>query len=138
MKLKYRKSSSPAPFSKRQKLNRPIIPVSLRSNTDSLRFEALIDSGADFCIFPTSIARKLGIDFTSLKTIYFSSATGDTVKGSVSGIDLDIGEGQFKTKIVFADLPGNIGILGQYGFFDKFIVKFDLARKEIELKPRKG
>ena len=137
MNLKYRSLSSPSPFSKKQKLLRPIIPLSLSSNKASIRFEALIDSGADFCIFPTSIAEKLGINLTGLKTIYFSSATGDAVKGNISGIYLNVGEGRFKTKIVFADLPGNIGILGQYGFFDKFIVKFDLIKKEIEIKPRK-
>lgn len=110
--------------------------MSLESKTKSLRFEALIDSGADFSIFPTGIATRLKINLSKLKKIYFSSATGDMVEGFISNIILDIGLGDFETKVVFADLPGNIGILGQYGFFDKYIVKFDLIRKEIEVKPR--
>ena len=136
MKLKYRKSSSPAPFSKSQKLLKPIIPVSLSANNLSVRYEALIDSGADFSIFPTGIAKKLAADLPSLKKIYFSSATGEMVEGLISHVFLNIGEGNFDTKIVFADLPGNMGILGQCGFFDKFTVQFDLIRKEIEVKPR--
>lgn len=28
------------------------------------------------------------------------------------------------------------GLLGQKGFFDIFIVKFDLIKKEIDIKPR--
>lgn len=102
-----------------------------------MRYEALIDSGADFCIFPAGIARKLKIILTKLKKIYFSSATGDLVEGAVSNVYLDIGGESFKTRVVFADLAGNVGILGQYGFFDKFQVNFDLKKKEIELVLRK-
>ena len=137
MKLKYRQLSSPAPFSERQKLFRPIIPVSLRSNTQSLRFEALIDSGADFSIFPLGIAKRLTINLPKLQKIYFSSATGNIVEGLISKITLDIGDGDFATNIVFADLPGNVGILGQYGFFEEFIINFNHKKKEIELNRRR-
>lgn len=137
MKLKYRKSSTPAPFSQKSNLFRPIIPLSIGSAKQTLRFEALIDSGADFCIFPTGLAKELNVNLTQAKSIYFSSATGNMVIGNIAHIYLDIGEGRFKAKVVFADLPGNIGILGQYGFFDQFIVKFDLNKKEIELKPKR-
>lgn len=80
MKFKYRKTSISSPFSERKTLVRPIIPISLKSGERSLRYEALIDSGAD--------------------------------------------------------LADQTGILGQYGFFDKFIVKFDLRKEDIEIKGR--
>lgn len=136
MKLKYRRFSYPAPFSQKN-LFRPIVPISLSNKNISLRFEALIDSGADFCIFPTDIAKKIAINYANLKKIYFSSATGEIVEGFIGKISLDFGEGKFEIKVVFADLTGKTGILGQYGFFDKFKVSFDLKKKEIELKPRK-
>lgn len=134
MILKYRKFKSPSPFSKKQNLLRPIIPISLSINNLRLRFEALVDSGADISILPTGIANRLRINSKSSKKISFSSATGDIVEGFINDIFLDIGEGNVKTKVVFASLPGNIGILGQYGFFNKFIVKFDLNKEEIEIK----
>lgn len=137
VKFKYRRFNSPSPFSKRQNLLRSIIPVSLSNNYLSLRFEALVDSGADFCIFPTGIAKRLGINLSTTKKIYFSSATGDMVKGFINDVYLEIGGNRVKTKVVFADLAGNTGILGQYGFFDLFVVKFDLKKKEIELKTRR-
>jgi hypothetical protein len=31
--------------------------------------------------------------------------------------------------------PYGFGVLGQYGFFDLFIVKFDFKKEEIEIKP---
>lgn len=136
MKFKYRKTSICSPFSKRKVLVRPIIPISLKNGEKSLRYEALIDSGADFSIFPTEIARKLGINLKKVKKIYFSSATGDLVRGILGNIELDIGEGVFKTSLVFADLAEQAGILGQYGFFDKFVIKFDLQKEDIELKER--
>lgn len=136
MKFKYRQLSLQVPFSGKGYLHRPIIPVSLKNKALSLRYEALIDSGADFCIFPTEIARKLKINLNKSKQIYFSGTTGELVKGVIGDVNLDIGEGGFKIKVVFADLAGNVGILGQYGFFDKFIVKFDMIKKEIELNLR--
>lgn len=134
MKFKYRKTSITSPFSKRKILIRPIIPISLKSGGKSLRYEALIDSGADFSIFPTEIAKKLGVNLKKARKVYFSSATGDSVEGAIGEIKIDIGEKAFETYIVFADLAEQTGILGQYGFFDKFIVKFDLVKEEIELK----
>ncbi|MBI3103583.1 retroviral-like aspartic protease [Candidatus Daviesbacteria bacterium] len=134
MKFKYRELSLPAPFSKNKNLLRPIIPISLKSHGVSIRYEGLIDSGADFCIFPTGIAKKLGINFKKMNKIYFSSASGDMIEGIIAAVILDIGKTSFKVKVVFADLAGRVGILGQYGFFDKFTVKFDLGKEEIEIK----
>lgn len=137
MKFKYREFNLSSPFSKKQKLQRPIIPISLSSNSIYIRYEALIDSGADFSILPAGLVEILEINLDKAKKIYFTSATGDVTTGTISEINIDLGEGIFKTRVVFANLPNNVGILGQYGFFDKFIVKFDLIKKEIELKVRK-
>lgn len=136
MKFKYRKTSTTSPFSKRKILARPIIPISLRNGINSLRYEALIDSGADFSIFPVEIAKKLFINLRRTKKIYFSSATGEMVEGIISKIRMQLGEETFETYVVFADLVDQTGILGQYGFFNKFVVKFDLKQEELELKPR--
>ncbi|MEK7617405.1 MAG: aspartyl protease family protein [Patescibacteria group bacterium] len=137
MKFKYRELNLPSPFSKKQKLQRSVIPISISSNSVSLRYEALIDSGADFSILPVGLAEILEINLDKLSKIYFTGATGDVTEGIISEINLELEGEVFKTKIVFASLPKNVGILGQYGFFDKFVVKFDLVKKEIELKPRK-
>jgi len=136
VKFKYRKTSIASPFSKRKILVRPIIPISLKSGGRSLRYEALIDSGADFSIFPTEIAKKLGVNLKKAKKIYFSSATGNLVQGILTKIKLDIGKEGFETFVVFADLAEKTGILGQYGFFDKFIIRFDLQKEDIEIKQR--
>jgi len=136
VKFKYRKTSLPSPFSKKQILLRPIIPISLKSAGTALRYEALIDSGADFCIFPIEIGKKLGLDINRLSKIYFTSATGDLVEGRKAEVKLDIGDGKFSSQIIFADLENSVGILGQYGFFNLFVIKFDLQKEDIEINQK--
>ncbi len=133
MKFKYTQVNLLSPFSKKQKLLRPIIPVSLKYKQRSIHYEALIDSGADFCIFPVEIGQKLGINFKKARKIYFSGATGEPILGLVGKIILKIGEVTFETKVVFADLAGKSALLGQYGFFDLCKIKFDFENKEIKL-----
>lgn len=110
--------------------------MSLKYRQRSIHYEALIDSGADFCIFPIEIAQKLGMNLNNTKSIYFAGASGDLVLGLVGKIALQIGEITFKTKIIFADLYNKSALLGQYGFFDKFKVKFDLKKAEIEIEDK--
>lgn len=134
MKFKYRQVNLLSPFSKKQKLLRPIISLSLKYKQSSIHYEALIDSGADFCIFPREIAQKLGINFKNAQRIYFFGATGEPALGLVGKVTLQIGEISFNTRIVFADLYNKAALLGQYGFFDLCKIKFDLQREEIEVK----
>lgn len=63
--------------------------------------------------------------------ISFTGIGGNTVNGFKADIVLEIGKEKVQTKTVFA--PVGNGILGQYGFFDNFAVKFDLKNKEIEI-----
>lgn len=123
-----------SPFSKSKKLLRPIISVSLKYKQKSIHYEALIDSGADFCIFPTEIAHKLGIYSNEARRIYFSGATGEPISGFVGKVSLQIERTTLNTKIVFADLSDKKALLGQYGLFDQFKVIFDLKNEEIEVK----
>lgn len=67
MKFPYRKINLKHPFAAKDFILRPIIPVSINYADKTLRYEALIDSGADFNIFPLEIAQKLGIKFKKNK-----------------------------------------------------------------------
>ncbi len=129
MKFPYRKINLKHPFSSKQFILRPIIPVSLKYHDKSLRYEALIDSGADFNIFPLEIAHSLGIKFKSNRKLSFSGIGCNPITGQIAEISLEVGKKAILTKVVFAEV-GN-GILGQYGFFDILPVKFDLRNKEI-------
>lgn len=135
MRYKYRKINLSSPFSKKLIL-RPIIPISIQYQDKKVRYEALIDSGADFSILPLDLAKVLGIDSENSKEILFTGIDGDLVRGKIVEVNLIISDFGYKTKIVFAEIHGTSGILGQLGFFDKFIVKFDLQKEDLEIKPR--
>ncbi len=133
MKFKYRQTILSAPFSKKQKLLRPIIPLSLKYKQQSVYYEALIDSGADFCIFPVEIAKKLRINLKKANKIYFAGATGEPVLGLRAKVTLQIAEVNLKTEVVFADLSDKAALLGQYGFFNLCKVNLDLGNNKIEI-----
>lgn len=106
----------------------------------SLRYAALIDSGADFCIFDATVGEALGLQVRAGDPVIFG---GVQDKGGATAFIHDViiavGVQNHKIKIGFSyDIAQHgFGILGQYGFFDIFIVKFDLLKEEVELKLRK-
>ena len=54
-------------------------------------------------------------------------------------LGIKVGGWEYKIKAAFLRKigPYGYGAVGQKGFFDNFIVKFDLLKEEIELKPRR-
>lgn len=136
MKFKYRKINLKDPFSNKKYLLRPIIPVSLQFKDKSIHYEALIDTGADFCIFPIELANTLGINLNLDRIIYFSGIGGQPLKGFITDVILRVGEINISTKIVFAE-SGSTRVLGQRGFFDHFDVKLSYQKQEIEIMPLK-
>lgn len=132
MKFPYRKINLQNPFSSKKFILRPIIPFSIKYKDRALRFEALIDSGADFNIFPIEIATKLGIILKDSGNTSFVGVGGNIIDGTKAEVILEIGSYKIQTKVVFALVEN--GILGQYGFFDLFKVNFDLRKKIIEIE----
>ena len=117
-----------------------IIPIKLSYNGKELRYAALIDSGADFCILHSEIGEYLDIDIKSGTQETFG---GIQERGGSEAflheVMLNIGGWDYKTTVGFSyDIAKHgFGILGQKGFFDMFSVKFDLKKEELELIARK-
>ncbi len=118
---------------------RPVIPIKIVHKGILVLYEVLIDSGADSNIFSSVIADILEIDLHKGekgkiagiggkdKTIYFHY-----LDIRVSGIlHESVRVGFMKEMGEFA-----YGVLGQNGFFDLYVVKFDILKKEIELYSR--
>lgn len=119
---------------------KPIIPIKIIKGNYSLRYAALIDSGADFCIFDAEIGEYLGIDIKSgKKEIFGGIQEKGGAKAFLHEVILDIGGWNYKTIVGFSyDIAMHgFGILGQKGFFDIFVVKFDLLKEEVELKEQR-
>ena len=140
MKFKYRKFNlSPSSDFFGKQILKPIIPIKILKANIVLQYVALIDSGADFCIFDAGLGEYLGLNIKSGTEVQFGGIQSlGGAKAYIHRVTLEIGGHEFKTDIGFSyDISKNgYGILGQKGFFDLFAVKFDLQKEDIELKER--
>lgn len=118
---------------------RPVIPVAIGVGDFFIPYEVLVDSGADGCIFDAQIADILGIDTRSGEPQIVFGITGAEEIYYSHPVTLKVGGWPYRVKVGFmSNMPAmGYGVVGQYGFFDKFVVRFDLSKKEIELKDKK-
>jgi predicted aspartyl protease len=121
---------------------RPIVPITIVDPSDKNKFinyNALIDSGADFCIFDAEIGEYLGLDIKSGdKEMFGGVQNGSGSEAFLHEIIMKIGGREYAAKVAFSyDISKDgYGILGQKGFFDEFAVKFDYSKEEIDLRPK--
>lgn len=119
----------------------PIIPVALRYGGGRTSTFALIDSGAQLCLFHSSIAKVLGIDLRSGREVSIKSLSPYMIPAYIHkvhlvlqnepGVDIEIG-------FIEADLIADGGILGQLGFFDEFDVRFQRWQNSIWITRKTG
>ncbi len=122
-----------------QGILRPVIPIEVIFNNKSVDYEVLIDSGSDLNIFSSEIGDLLGIALTKEDKGEVSGITGKSKPFYFHNLDIKVGGNLYKDiRVGFLEDIGKYayGVVGQKGFFDIFIVKFDLVKKEIELEPR--
>ena len=116
---------------------RPIIPITIRHKKHEVGYLALLDSGADFNIFHSDIAKILKINVTKFRKFKFSGIKSGA-EGEGSFVELYIGVNHifFKTLAVFSDdiSDNGYGILGQQGFFNHHVIQFDYSKKTIRIR----
>ena len=116
---------------------RPVIRIEISHNQRTVPYEVLIDSGADICIFDEDVAIILGINMVKGIRREVIGVTGIPQYYYLHAVSLNVGNVKYQTEVGFMKLSNQVfGIVGQKGFFDRFIVKFDLNKKEVELKER--
>jgi hypothetical protein len=117
---------------------RPLVDVTvLAPNGEAVQVAALVDSGADFCLFPLTTAGMLSLKVESLPTAITFGV------GSVSNLTyfddlvLDLGNGViFTTRVGFTegmDRAG-FGLLGQMGFFENYNVEFRYRQRTFTIQ----
>lgn len=120
-------------------IERPIIPIIVRNpkTRQSIRYLALVDSGADQCIFASEIGELIGLDVIAGREQTISGVVaGQTRPCYVHDVEIEVGGRRMPAAIGFMrDLsPHGYGLLGQTGFFDFFsFVKFERPKGTIEL-----
>ena len=102
-----------------------------------MRYLALVDSGADRCIFAGEIGELIGLDVTTgAEHVVSGVVAGQTRPYYLHDIEIEVGGWRRPAAVGFMpDLaPHGHGLLGQTGFFDLFsFVKFERPKGTIEL-----
>jgi len=119
---------------------RPVIPIKIKNGNKKIDYQVLVDSGADLCLFHTEVGEAIGINIKSGKISEVFGVGGKASVYYVHKITIEIGGWEYEIEAGFLPDIGNrmipYGIVGQRGFFENFIVKFDLLKEEIEIKRR--
>ncbi|MEN9614286.1 MAG: hypothetical protein RLZZ347_593 [Candidatus Parcubacteria bacterium] len=119
---------------------RPVVPIRLKNGDLNIGYEVLVDSGADLCIFDAEIGEAIGIDIQSGKMKEVFGVGGKASVYYLHKLDIEVGGWSYTIDAGFMpDVAGRVmpyGLVGQKGFFDNFVVKFDLIKGEVELKRR--
>jgi len=92
------------------------------------------------CLFDAEIGESLGLDIKKGKPEEVFGVGGKSSIYFWHEITIVVGGWPYKIKAGFMpNVAGRVmqhGLVGQKGFFNNFIVKFDLLKEEIELKQR--
>lgn len=124
-------------------LLRPEIPLRVHGPNGAASVYALVDSGADNCIFPLSMAELLGIAVTPGLGPAAMAFGGQRIGLSFADVEIEIideeGESlRWMARLYFTDLSQHAEsavIVGHEGFLDYFVATFDGKECELSLQP---
>ena len=119
---------------------RPVVPIKVQFGTKEVGYHVLVDSGADLCLFDEEIGKLLGIEVAKGKPCEVFGVGGKVSLYYLHKVQIEVSGWQYEIEVGFMpNVAGRImpyGLVGQKGFFENFIVKFDLLKEEIEIKTR--
>lgn len=116
----------------------PLVSVRLACNRKRIKVWALIDSGADFCVFNGDIASLLAIDLKKGKPLDIIGVVGGSTLAWIHQINLELeGYPSINIKAAFTEtgIP-DLSLVGQIGFFDNFQIRFHRYKDQIEIYPK--
>lgn len=114
----------------------PVIPIGIEYKGQLIKYEALIDSGADMNLLPWSIAELFGFKKEEADIMSIHGISGDPLKAYFFKIIIVVG-GTIRHAVECGfseNLPEiNWGFLGQKGFFNNYRIEFDYQKEAITL-----
>jgi hypothetical protein len=117
-----------------------MLSVLLQSDSGRWEGEAIVDSGADDCVFPASWASHLGLGLSGSTRIFTFGGAGSSSQVAYF-FDLKATFENFvsyRLPVGFSAALDHVGfgLLGQNGFFERFRVTFDVASGFFHLEPK--
>lgn len=118
---------------------RPVIPVAILGPAATWTLDALVDTGADDCNFPSRVAEFIGLNLTSAPTRSLTGIgpAGYTVR--YAAVQLRLSDGvefrEWPAWVAFSDAPSPFPVLGFAGCLQFFTTTFLGDREQVELDP---
>lgn len=139
MNFKYRKfpiDTKNCPFPNKKSSLRPVIQIDFETSKGKFGYLVLIDSGADYCIFHAKMGELLELDIKSGTPLTFYGTSGQPQKAYFHNIEFKIGGHKHKCKVGFSYDMEKLayGLLGQDGFFDKWLIQFEYHKENVDLR----
>ncbi len=122
-----------------QYVMRPEVTITIHGPTRSQQYHALVDTGADYSVLPTSVAQQLGIATQPTVGLGATSVGGHKLATTFGDVEFEISDEResfrWPTTVLFYDAKDEIVILGHVGFLHYFIAQFDGYAMELSLTP---
>jgi len=131
--LPFKACPSPA-FPGRKSIPRPVIRIALKQGAEIYDLWAFVDSGADYCYFPSEVGEALGLEVESGPRDEVRGAGGQAFSVYFHPIELIVGGQTISIRAGFGNQIA-FAVLGSIGFFDRFEVTFNFRKSVVELKP---
>src|ERR1700686_1061510 len=116
---------------------RPLVVVTMIGPAGTIIETAHLDPGSDDCVFPSSSARKIGIDLTDAPQGEAAGVGIQPVPLRYAQVTLRLASGDercdWRAVVAFTDAPLNRPLLGFAGLLQFFTATFHGDREEVEL-----
>lgn len=106
----------------------PVLPVQLsyKHGPKTNRFDAVVDSGADDCLFRSDIGAAIGIPIEKAPKHYVIGVVdGQKIEVFYHHVNLWVGADMIRITAGFSKTMSVAALLGRRGFFENYIVQFD-------------
>ena len=95
---------------------------------------ALVDSGADDCLFPLEVAHFLKLPLKRDVVHRYGGIGSGSIMATFGTVKLEVGKRTIPLYAGFSEAPSVVPILGQNGFFTEFEITFNRPKEIIQLK----
>ena len=111
-----------------------LIPVTLKTRAGLLKVQCILDSGADFTMFPRHMAELVGLDVARAPASRSMGIEGGSgIRTWLGAIDVTIGPHPLRLRCLFSSNERTPYLLGRADLFAAFSVTFDTSRQRIRL-----
>lgn len=112
----------------------PVVSLALKAQLRWIPFNVFVDSGADYSVFHSDVARLLGLRLISGKRNVVTVGDGDEMIVYLHRVKVRFADLVFETPVGFSKgLGAGFNLLGRKTFFEKFQICFNDRDKALKV-----